>query len=228
MTVLGRLMQMMATAITLVCVGTVSVQVAGLGVAWSRGSLSPEKIKRYTGVLYGLDPLDVAPEKPDRPKDPVPETREEILADRVMRTPQLAERAAVIAKSADEIRTVTLTLKRNRERFVTARDEFESKLDELAGETEKSALRELQITLEVATPKQAKEILRSMLSKPPADPADNVMNDVVGIIKSLPDNKLRKILAEFKTEEEEKLLHRILLEIGELGERSTQLSRNQP
>ena len=221
-------MQMVATAFMLACVGTVSVQIVGMGVAWSRGRLSPEKMKQSTGVLYGLDPLDVAPAKPDEQKNPVPDTREAILADRVMRTPQLAERAAVIVKSADEIRTVTLTLKRNRERFVTARDEFESKLDELAGETEKSALRELQITLEVATPKQAKEILRSMLSNPPADPADNVMNDVVGIIKSLPDNKLRKILAEFKTDEEEKLLHRILIEIGELDERSTQLSRNQP
>jgi hypothetical protein len=224
MTLLGRLFQLLSTAFVVGCVATVTAQLAGVGVAWSHGTLTQDKIQRYAGVIYGLDPLDLASPKLDTPRQPEPETREEILADRVMRTPQLRERAAMIAQSADDIRGVTLTLKRNREKYVAARDGFESLLDQLETETETSALRELQITLEVVAPKQAKEILRSMLSTPPIDPADNVMRDVVGIIKRLPDNKLRKILAEFKTEDERKLLHRILFEIGELDERATQLS----
>jgi hypothetical protein len=121
-----------------------------------------------------------------------------------------------------------MTLKRNREKFVNKRNDFESELVRLETETIRTAQRDLQITLEVAAPKQAKEILRSMLASDSADPADDVMKDVVGIIKLLPVNKLKKILAEFKTDEERKVLHRILVEIGELDERGTQLTRSEP
>ncbi len=225
---MGKLLGLLATVFVLGCAATVTAQVAGLGLAWSRGTLTHDKIVRYAGVLYGLDPLDLAPPKQNNPQPAEPETREEILADRVKKTPQLAERAATITQSADDIKGVTLTLKRNREKYVTARDGFESLLDQLETETASTALRELQITVEVATPKQAKDILRSMLTAAPIDPADNVMKDVVGLIKTLPDNKLRKILAEFKTEDERKLLHRIMVEIGELDERSTKLSGTRP
>ena len=183
---------------------------------------------RYTGVVYGLDPLDLMPSKAAKPQQPGPQSREEILEDRVMKTPQLAERAATIADSAEDIRGITMTLKRNREKFVNKRNDFESELERLETETIRTAQRDLQVTLEVAAPKQAKEILRSMLASDPADPADDVMKDVVGIVKLLPVNKLKKILAEFKTDEERKVLHKILVEIGELDERGTQLTRSEP
>jgi hypothetical protein len=207
---LARLTQLMGTAAVLAACATVVAQGAGVAVLWSHGLLTGDKVLRYAGVIYGMDP------------------REAILAERVARTPYLADRTATIALNADEIRGITLTLRRSREKFVTARDDFASLLDQLEQATEQTSLRELQITLEAVSPKQAKEVLRTMLSTPPADPADNIMKDIVGIVKLLPDNKLRKILAEFKTEEERQLLHRILLEIGELDDRSSQLTGTQP
>ena len=224
MSALGKLLQLVTTAFVLVCIASVAAQAVGVSMLWSRGALTQNKIVRYTGVLYGLDPLNLSTPKAGKPQEVVPESREEILADRVMRTPLLADRVVTITKSAEDIRGVTLTLKRNRQIYVEARDQFESLLDEREAEIAQSSLRELQITLELATPKQAKEILRSMLSTTPADAADNVMKDVVNIIKLFPPNKLKKILAEFKSDDERKLLHRIMVEIGELDERPDQLT----
>ena len=223
-----KLLGIMAIAFTLGCVASVTAQITGIGLAWSQGMLTQDKIVRYAGVVYGLDPLDLNPPKTNSPRRPVAETREEILAERMLKTPYLEERASTMARDADDVRGITFSLKRNREKYVSARDGFESLLDQLESETETSALRELQITVEVAAPKQAKDILRTMLASAPADPTDDVMRDVIEVIKSLPDNKLRKLLAEFKTDDERVLLHRILVEIGALDERGTQLSGTQP
>ena len=41
------------------------------------------------------------------------------------------------------------------------------------------------------------------------------MQDVVTIFKSMPEDRLKKLNSEFKTEKEKQQLHRILLEMGE-------------
>jgi hypothetical protein len=225
---LVKLLGTLSSALTLGCVATVAAQITGVAVASSQGLLSPDKVLRYAGVLYGLDPLDMSTGSGDTSGLPKAQTREEILVDRVAKTPHLAERTTLVLRDAEEARGTTLALKRNREKYVSARDGFEALLDQLETDTETSALRELQITIEITSPKQAKDILTNMLATAPADPADNVMADITDILKSLPDNRLRKILAEFKTEEERVVLHQLLVEIGDLDLRNAQLSGTQP
>ena len=213
---LSKIPGLLASALAIACAATVAAQATGLVWGWSKGALNPEKVVRYAGVLYGLDPLDMEPPK-SRSKEPVePRTREEIIADRVRHTPVLVERSHTVEQTTDDLRSVTLMLRRSREKYVTARDGFEALLNQLETETEGRSLRELQITLEIIAPKQSKDILREMLNAPSSDPADNVLGDVVTVLKTLPDDKLRKVLAEFKTDEERQLLHAILIEIGEL------------
>lgn len=228
MGLLRKIPGLVATAAVLLCTATVAAQLAGVGMAWSRGTISRDKVVRFAGIVYGLDPLDLVPQSQRNQQQPEPKTREEILADRVQKTPRLNERMSAISKRSEEIRGVTLTLRLNRDRYVEKRDSFAKQLDQLEAETVTRALREVQITMEVAPPKQAKEILRSMLTAPSKDPVDNVMKDVVGIIKALPDDKLRKILAEFKSEEERQLLHQILVEIGDLDKRLSQVASPMP
>jgi hypothetical protein len=228
MRLLLRLFGLMGMAFVLGCTATVGTQLVALGVAWSRDAFSSNKMVRYAGVIYGLDPLDLEPSKPKNEQRVEPGTREEFLEDRVQNTPRLTERAATTSQSTEELRGLTLTLKRNREKYAEARLQFEKMLKQLETETATRALQEVQTTIEVIQPKQAKNILSSMLSTPADDPADDVMKDVVKVIRSLPNDKLRKILAEFKTDEELQLLHRILVEIGDLDDRNTQLSRSTP
>lgn len=228
MGLLRKIPGLLATAVMLLCTATVASQVAVVSVAWSRGIISRGKMAHFAGVIYGLDPLDLVPQSQLNQREPAPESREEILADRVQKTPRLIERTSAITKRSEEIRGVTLSLRLNRDRFSKARDDFAKQLNQLEAETLTRALREVQITLEVAPPKQAKEILRSMLMERSKAPVDDVMKDVVGIIKALPDEKLRKVLAEFKTEDERRLLHEILVEIGDLNKRISQVPSTKP
>ena len=73
-----------------------------------------------------------------------------------------------------------------------------------------------QRTLENLQPKQAKDTLLRILEDEGKDPEDDVLADVVAIVRSMPQEKLKKILGEFKTEAERTTLHRIMLEIGEI------------
>ena len=56
-----------------------------------------------------------------------------------------------------------------------------------------------------------------MLDDELLNPEDDVLGDIVAIIRSMPQENLRKILGEFTTEEEEQILHRILVELGQIA-----------
>lgn len=227
---LRNLIQIGVTLFVAMCMATVSVQVIGLGVMSSRGMLTSDKVVRYAGILYGLEPIDLAPgKKPEQQKRPEQMHRDELLADRVSKLPEISDRQLAVQKGSDDIRGVVLGLKLKRDRQESARKVFDTYLQQLENDITVGALREIQAMIESLPPKQAKEIVRSMLTDPVADPVeDDVMADVVNIIQSMPAEKTRKIFDEFKSEDERVLLHRILVEIGKLGEPSSQLSGNQP
>lgn len=216
MRLLGKIPGLLGSALALLCAATVASQATGLAWAWSSGALARDKVVRYAGILYGLDPLDLEPAQDKSEERQEPRTRDEIIADRVRNTPLLVERAATLKQTTEDLRSVTLMLRRSREKYMTARDGFESLLTQLEKETEDRSLRDLQITLEIIAPKQAKDILSEMLNAPNSDPTDNVMGDVVSVLRTLPDDKLKKVLGEFKSAEEQQLLHEILIQIGEL------------
>ena len=55
-----------------------------------------------------------------------------------------------------------------------------------------------------------------MLNDGDVTPEDDVLGDVLAIIRGMPQDKLKKIFREFKLEEERQVLNRILLAIGEI------------
>lgn len=55
-----------------------------------------------------------------------------------------------------------------------------------------------------------------MLQDGNVTPEDDVVEDVLAMIRGMPQDKLKKIFTEFKTEEERMVLNDILLAIGEL------------
>jgi hypothetical protein len=75
---------------------------------------------------------------------------------------------------------------------------------------------EVQRTLEAIAPKQAKEQILRMLAQPNTA-ADRPLEDVVRILKAMPLDKRKKLLAEFKTPEEIEKLAEVLHEIRSGG-----------
>ena len=82
-----------------------------------------------------------------------------------------------------------------------------------------TSLMEVQRTLEAIQPRQAKDLILRMLEDEGLDSNDDVVADVVTIVKAMPRDKLKRIFGEFKTGEEREKLHRIMVEIGEFHDR---------
>jgi hypothetical protein len=227
---LKNLATLASTLFIATCVATVTVQFVGVGWMASRGMLTRNKISGYTGVLYGLQPLDMAPgnEKGTENSSPDDSQRAMDLANRVRKMPEIADRQMALQKGGDDIRGVVMGLQIKRDRKESSRKVFESYLQQLENDVTAASLREIQLTLESLPPKQAKEIIRTALTDPDTDPSDDVMADIVSVIKSMPAAKSRKIFDELKTDEERELLHRILVEIGKLDEPAAQLSGKPP
>jgi hypothetical protein len=219
----------MGTLFFVGCAATVTAQFVGVVILSSKGMLTRDKVVRYAGVLYGVDPLDMSGGEAS-PEDAPPSnlSPEEALADRVKNSPQIKDRQSVIRKGTDDIRGLVMGLKFKRERQAELFARFKSNLETLEVENNASSLREIQITLEALPAKQAKDIIAFMLEDAPIDPDDDAMADVVTLVKAMPPEKLKKIFGEFKSDNERELLHRILVEIGNLDERDTQLTGTQP
>ena len=64
-------------------------------------------------------------------------------------------------------------------------------------------------------PKQAKDQLLRMLDEAGPEELEKVNRDVVTMLKSMPLDKRKKIVSEFKTDEEAEKLHEILKQIRE-------------
>lgn len=214
-----------AASIALLCTATVTAQLVGAGVLWTRGMLGAGKLVRYAGVLYGLDPARLLPPQDDAAAA-APQGKAEILAARAQESATLQERVSAIGQGTHDIRVAALALKMKRDRHEGARKSFESYLQQLQTEVEAAGLRELYLTLEALPPRQTKDILTTMLDEAPSDPL--VMSHVVAVLQMMPEDKLSKTIGEFKRSDEQALLHEILVQIGKLYDARATLDGGQP
>jgi hypothetical protein len=226
---LSAMLSLLSVCFALACTATVTAQFVGAGILWSHGMLQEQKLVRYTGVLYGLDPLDVSPDG-DTADGAAHELSDpqQLLAARVQKNPAILDRQMAIRKGADDIRAAVLGLKVKVERTETSGKVFEAYLQQLEAENTASALREVRITLESLPPKLTKDIIFRMLSETPRGAGDDAMTDVVAVIKAMPAEKIRKVIGEFKSESEREMLHNLLVELGNLHDRGDKLTGIAP
>jgi hypothetical protein len=202
-------------ALLYLCAATTVAESIGMGMLWNQGMLTPDKITKYGAVLYGFDLRDLERSETDAPSDSETAGGDRLM-ERVQQHPLVHDRLAAVTSENGSIHDRTNNLRINRERFETVKDSFDDLLNQLETEASQSSLQEVQRTLEVLQPKQSKDLLLRILEDAPA-PGEDILADVVAIVQAMPQDKLRKIFGEFKTERERETLHRILLEIGEVN-----------
>jgi len=203
------------------CLATVLVQAAGVTVLWSTGKLTKAKTIRYAAIAYGRDVTDLPAEHTPEITSETSEkdlTHEQLLDKRVNANESLVDRIAAMTQQANTIRSLEKELKSERDRRATVRKNFRSYLDDLEKEVVIASLGDVQHTLENLSPRQAKDIILRTLDDEGLDEGDDVVEDIVTIVKAMPESKLKKILGEFKTAEEQEKLHRIVMEIGDLND----------
>lgn len=221
MRLIGKLLGLLGTAFVYATVAVTVSQVIGVAKLWSDGAFTQDKTKKYAAIVYGFDVTDPrfgSPGKAPSGSDDTP-TREAEIGSRVDAEPSILLRQEALSKGADDIRSLAQQLSTRRERYVIVRQGFGELLDKLEQDANTSSLQEVRRTLEVLQPKQTKTLLMTMLELDQPDDDDDVLKDLLGIISDMPDDKLKKVFGEFKSREEQEVLHTMLVAIGKLDER---------
>jgi len=210
-----RILDLLGPVAMYLCVATVLAQVAVVGALAGRASWSWDKCVDLLAVAYDVD-LESLREKREElieGEDREDPAMEQIIEERALRHLDLDLRQQAVSEGLDTIRLLQSQLIEDKRRYRLLRESFDQSLARLQQNAKDSALVEVQRTLEAMAPKQAKDqLLRIMDSQPDGDGLDPVVT-VVAIVKAMPLDKRKKILAEFKTEQEADKLAMILEEI---------------
>jgi hypothetical protein len=214
----------LATLFVAFSVGTVvSLTVLG-GTLWWKGAFSDDRVMGMLAVLSGVQtPAAGAAAAGDGIADEQP-SLDQIMQRRLAASLDLDLRETAIDKALGELRNLEAEVKVENKRLDDWKVSFDKRLETLESETTDEALFQLQRTIEVMNPKQAKDQILKMLAEP-ATAADDPMRDVVTILKTMPADKQKKLIGEFKLEPEAEKLAEILKQIR-LGSPDADLIRD--
>jgi hypothetical protein len=199
------------------CVATVVAQAGAVGYLASQGVLTKKKLFNALAALYGVD-LHEIEKTTNAEHQPPPHEQpafDEVLKKRAILARDLDLRETAVDKALVDVRALMAQLKTERERYDQLKQQFDARLAQLEQVFTDNSLQEVQRTLEVMQPKQAKDQILRMLDEATPAERERVQRDVVTILKSMPLDKRKKILTEFKTEEEAEKLYEILKQIRE-------------
>jgi hypothetical protein len=221
---LGRALNAILMFAVYFSAATAAAQAVGVAVLYARGALRPEKLTQYAAVLYGVElpaPAPASGETP--PKDEQDESlpRPERLAMAAQRSPLLQNRAAATAREIAAVADRQRDLQTRTQRYTYVQKSLDDLLSQLAAEAEGSAVLAVQETLGVLPPAQAKDLLLDMLNDAEIPPQE-ALKEVSDLLTAMGPDRIKKILAEFKTDEERVSLHRILASIGKLAPVTTE------
>ena len=191
------------------CVATVITELMLLGVLIARGALDANSSLKIVALANGID---ISGERLQRILDQS-ETHErpsfeEVLQRRAQMGLDMDVRLQSQVNFHQQLQRMLRTLQEKEQRFDLRREAFNKKLAEMEQGIRDEGMQEVQRTLEVLDPNQAKAQLMLMYE---AGEIDTVVN----IVQAMPPDKRKKILGEFVGPDETEKLHEILRRIGE-------------
>jgi hypothetical protein len=208
------------------CVGTVLAQAALVGMLWWKGAFSDDRVMAMYAALHGIERASAASKiTPVADTNTEQRSLEELAQQRMLRSLDLELRENALDKGLADLRNLEAQIRTDETRLNDWKESYDMRLARLETTALETSLLELQKTLEAIQPKQAKEQILKMIDDAPDGRNEQAMQDVVKILKAMPMDKRRKILGEFKSEDEVKTLAEILKEIR-LGSPEVDLIRD--
>jgi hypothetical protein len=203
-----RVLSLLTTALICFCVATIIAQAAAVTALWSKGALDRSRLYRVLAALHGVDVVTMqtqlmAQKKDTEQEQPSFTAREET---QTLQSLDLDLRETALDKGLLELANLQTTVKTKQAEFQEQRSSYDAKLKDLVSQEQASAMKQLQRTIEAMQPQQAKAQLVKMLD-------DKAMGDVVTIIKNMPSDKQKKLIAEFKQGSDADQLYQILKSI---------------
>ena len=121
-----------------------------------------------TAAVYGI-PQDGSDKKKDgnEPKNPEQPSLEAVLERRALASLDLDLRESALDKSLQDLRSLELQIKTERERLDLWKQSFDNRIASLESGRTEQAIVELQQAIEAMQPKQAKDQLLQILNSPP-------------------------------------------------------------
>lgn len=195
-------MKRLSTVIAVVSMINMATFAGVVTLAWSKGWLEPDRLRRAFAVLQGNEPDPESPPPSADARAPSGEAEavaaERKTADEVART-ELDRRRREIQNAWDLLERQQLAFVQAKENFEARQRRYQEELDRRSREAGDSGFaKELEILSELK-PKDAKEILRLK------DEAD-----VVRILMTIEPRKARKIVGECRKNDERLWIGRIL------------------
>jgi hypothetical protein len=203
-----RFLSQFTTAMICFCVATVLAQLIAIGTLWFKGTLDEDRLYRVLAALHGIDIFSLHAEIAAQELEPKLEqvSHDAIVRARTRQSLDLDLRESALDKGLLDLVNRQNTLRQDQELFGELKQTYDTKLETFAEQGQEESLQQLQRTLEAIQPRQAKEQIVMMLE-------DGAMNDIVMILTRMPTDKRKKIIGEFKQDEDAQRLHEILTEI---------------
>jgi len=212
-----KIVRMLGMGLLYFCVATVLAQAVVVGMLWWKGAFADDRVVAMFAALHGIHP-----EKPGDDKTATTAkdghareqpSLEEISKQRLLASLDLSLRETTLDKALMDLRTLEQQIVTENKRLEQWQDGMDQRIARAENTVLESSLLEVQQTLMVMSPKQAKEqILKMLLSEPDGNDV-RAMNDVVRMFKAMPLDRRKKIMGEFKTAQESEKLKDILSEM---------------
>lgn len=212
-----KIVRLLGMGLLYFCVATMLAQAVVVGMLWWKGAFSDDRVVAMFAALHGIHP--------DTPGDTAAAATlkgghdheqpslEEISKQRLLASLDLNLRESTLDKALLQLRALEQQVATENERLKQWQEGMDQRIARAENTVLESSLQELQQTLMVISPKQAKEQILKMLQTSTDGSDVRAMNDVVRMLKAMPLDKRKKILGEFKSAPESEKLADILREI---------------
>ncbi|HJT31714.1 MAG TPA: hypothetical protein VJ783_06640 [Pirellulales bacterium] len=205
---IGRLIGGVAALIAVLCVATVAAETLLLGYLYSRGKLDEPTVLRVVAAANGIEISPPTPTKVEDPNGGEEVSLEALARARALKSRDIELREQSLGENMAVVKVEYNKLIEEKDRYERIKTAFRAQLDELREGVLANNRETARLILESMKSKQAKDQILRMFKEGEA-------NDVVKLLSLMPTAKRKKILDEFKTDEEAQTLAEILKLIRE-------------
>jgi tRNA A37 methylthiotransferase MiaB len=206
---IGTLLRGCGWLVTCLCVGTVLAELLLAGFCWSQGIVDSQKLADMRAIVDGTASITrndaEATEVRQRAAQPSLGQIAEVRA-KESRDYELREQS--LHSAIEEFGGERIKLSEEIDRYNRVKKSFEAELNTLRAAALSTSQETTRIILENMKPKQAKDQILRMVDA-------GSMREVVALLSAMVPSKRSKVIAEFKTPEEEEKLAELLKIIRE-------------
>ena len=183
------MLRILATLTSVVCIAAVVTLIAGVGLLWSAGRLTPETINGIADLLDGQEP--VLPSEPEIPEELAQVAKEEVIDKRAMSILELTARERELNLLKGLIEAEAAEVVNQRRDLDRAQKAFKQQLEDVEAELLSESAEQARGILLALPAEKAVEKLMTL------EPAEAIM-----LMKGVAEKSHAKILQEFQSQEE--------------------------